>query len=246
MATMKQKLLRYGLSQLIIPFFAFVMTYVPSLAWLFFLLYFLIFMSISVIMSKRAYSGKAEDRETILSSKRVFSVSSKEVQQLMMKDKYLMEDIKTQASPMMFMFLSLIVIWIIFLYLLPLIRQLTPEYSLLRFLAYIGLYELLFGISYINRFIMMIKSKGKAQSTLMVLNDYIVTGKGIIGSRGVALKFPIKVKNITVNEERRFVELEIETSGFAGMSASARLRLYCRKAKELYEYLKDKVKPSEK
>ncbi|HIQ02953.1 MAG TPA: DUF2208 domain-containing protein [Desulfurococcales archaeon] len=240
MSTVKQKILRYGLSQIMIPFFAFIMTYIPDLAWLFFILYFVIFMSISVIIGRRMYTGRVGDREAILSGKRVFTVSSKEVQQLIMKDRYLMEDLKAQASPLLYMFLTLIVIWIIFLYLLPLIRDVTPEYSLLRFLAYVGLYELLFGVSYVNRLIMMVR--GKTQTALMVLNEYVVTEKGIIGGKGITLKFPIKVKNITVNEDRRFVELEIETGGFMGATTSTKLRLYSRKARALYEYLKSKVK----
>ena len=98
MPSLRRKLLRYGISQIIIPFFAFIMTYIPNLAWLFFLLYFIIFMGISITMSKRAYSGKASDKEEIVKAKRLMSVSAKEVQQLMMKDKYLMEDIKAQAA----------------------------------------------------------------------------------------------------------------------------------------------------
>lgn len=239
MSTIRQKMLRYGLSQIMIPFFAFIMTYIPDLAWLFFILYFVIFMGISVIIGRRMYVGRAGDREVILSSKRVFTVSSKEVQQLIMKDKYLIEDIKAQTSPLLYMLLSLIVIWIIFLYLLPLIRNVTPEYSLIRFLAYVGLYELLFSISYVNRLIMMVK--GKTQTALMVLNEYVITEKGIVGSRGITLKFPIKVKNITINEDRRFVELEIDTGGFMGASTSTRLRLYSRRARALYEFLKSKI-----
>ncbi|MEM0153791.1 MAG: DUF2208 family protein [Ignisphaera sp.] len=185
-----------------IVFFAFVSTFIPQdFIWVVFLLYTMIFMSLSMalprILSKRRYG---DVKGAIL-----LKADRQEVAKIMMKDQEIDKEIKPQVIASLALLPLSIVIWIIasytvFPYIVPVSRNLIAKSEL--FIRYLVFYGVLIGLMRIVTYFFMPKRM------LVPLNSYEIRSGGI-KSGSITILFPIDTNRyeVAINHKRSFIDI---------------------------------------
>ncbi len=234
--------LQYIMPQMLLLGFAVMNTWLPQYTFAFIIVYIIIFGAIMYETGKKTLKGKTKDIEEIRKGNRIYKAKATEVRQLMANDPLFISEMKGQLLTTFLPFLSILVIWFLFSTLRNMLVKGEPG-SIEMFIGYAILYETFFVVSLITRLYQKIMARRKGYSTIMVLNEYVITEKGIYSERGgsLTLKFPIKAKRITCNEKRSFIDIDVvQENPFAGKTIM-RVRLYSKKASDLYNKIKDKV-----
>ena len=241
----KRFFMQYGLSQVLLISFAFANAWLPPGYIIYFIvIYVLVFGALMFYFARKMFKGKIKDLDAIKKAKRMFRAKAAEVRQLMTRDRLLVSEMKGQFVSMMLPFISIIILLIFLPHLREAIVGEAEKLEFLeRFVRYIILYESFFVVTLISRFIQNILAKRRGFTTMMILNDYIVTEKGMYSETGpgYTFSFPIKVRNISYNERRCFVDLDVVQETVMTGKNITRIRLYTKKPKELYNKLQNYV-----
>ena len=89
-------------------------------------------------------------------------------------------------------------------------------------------------------------SGGGAMETMTIPSQYRVTRRGLIIDERLAYRFPLKVKRISRDKSRKYVELVVSgTPGFKQSRVTSKIRLYTNRVEELYKILKSNVEIEE-
>ncbi len=197
----------------------------PKYVGIVFLLYFLVFMAISLIVP-RVRARKAASSIIESSGRILYKSDQQEVMNLMSKDPQLLNEAKQFFRKSMLMFIAPLGIWFIVLFLLkPLIIPSTVKHGTLEmFERYLVLYGIFSAIAFGLRF------TGPAQMP-MALTSYEIREKGLISS-AVSLRFPLDCDRyeLSYSYERMFVEI-------IDKQTNQRIRLYTRDPYELKNLL---------
>lgn len=234
--------LQYIMPQMLLLGFAFMNTWFPKYTFLFIIVYIIVFGAIMYVTGKKTFKGRAKDLEEIRKGNRLYKAKPVEVRQLMGNDPLLVSEMKGQLLTTFMPFLSLLIIWFMFSTLKDILVK-GEAGSLEMFIGYAILYEMFFVVSLITRLYQKMMVRRKGYSALMVLNDYVVTEKGIYSERGggITLKFPIKAKQFVCNEKRNLIDIDVvQENPFAGRTIM-RVRLYSKKVNDLCNKLKSKI-----
>ncbi|RLG75967.1 MAG: hypothetical protein DRO23_02225 [Thermoprotei archaeon] len=245
----KRFFMQYGLSQTLLLSFAFANALLPpGYITVFIVIYILIFGALMYYFTRKMIKGRVKDIDVVKKAKRIFRAKAAEVRQLMTRDRLLISEMKGQFLSMILPFIAIFILLILIPHLRGFIVGEAEKLEFFeRLIRYVILYETFFAVSMISRLGQSIMVKRRGFTTLMVLNDYVVTEKGIYSEAGagLSLTFPLKAKNIVCNEKRNFVDLDIvQEAAMAGRSVT-RIRLYTKKPRDLYNKLKDFVEIGE-
>ncbi len=198
----RSKILTITMTLTSMVFFAFVSTFIPQdFIWIVFLLYAMIFMSLSMtlprILSRRKYG---DVKGAIL-----FKADRQEIMKIMMRDQEVDREIKPQVVASLTLLPLSIVIWIIasytvFPYLIPASRDTITRSEL--FIRYLIFYATLIGLMRIVTYFFTPKR------ILIPLNNYEIRSGGIKSS-SIIIPFPIDRNRyeVTVNHKRSFIDI---------------------------------------
>ncbi len=215
--------------QIFILLLAFVLTYYPSLYLPAILAYIGVLIAIQMIASRVTGGSKPE----VLESKVLYK---EEVdQEILLKDERLVEEYTRVIKATMLPSILTMVIAFAAFFLLP--HILEPRYTLLfkdkmlaRFATWITVFETIFGVSWALRL-----AAGAARvEPIAVARSFEIREKGVVIKTGpvpTVISFPLKDYEVSINEERGFVELRSKKS-------RSRIRLYTRRPVRVYELLK--------
>ncbi|MCS7111347.1 MAG: DUF2208 domain-containing protein [Ignisphaera sp.] len=183
-------------------FFAFVSTFIPQdLIWIVFLLYTIVFMSLSMTLPRMLSRKKHGDiRGAIL-----LKVDRQEVTKIMMRDQEIDSEIKPQVLASLALLPLSIAIWIIasytiFPYLIPASRDTITKFEL--FTRYLLFYAILIGLMRVVAYFFTPKKM------LVPLNNYEIRSGGI-KSGSIIIPFPIDTDRyeVIVNHRRSFIDI---------------------------------------
>ena len=234
--------LQYIMPQMLLLGFAFMNTWFPKYTLAFIIVYIIVFGAIMYETGKKTLKGRAKDLEEVKKGNRIYKAKATEVRQLMANDPLFVSEMKWQLITTFMPFISLLIIWLMFSTLKDLLVR-GEAGSLEMFIGYAILYETFFAVSLVTRIYQKIVAKRKGYSALMVLNDYIVTERGIYSERGggITLKFPLKAKRIICDDKRNLIDIDVvQESPFAGKTIM-RVRLYSKKVNDLCNKLKSRI-----
>jgi uncharacterized membrane protein len=193
-------------------FFAMISTFVPQdFIWIVFLLYALIFMSLSMSLP-RILQRKHSD----IKGATLLKADRQEVMKIIMKDQEIDKELKPQIIASLALLPLSIVIWImasyfVFPYLIPSLRETVTKLELfIRFLAFYGI---LIGLTRIISYFLTPKKM------IMPINSYEIRSGGIKAG-SIVIPFPIDINRyeILVNRKRSFIDI------------------YDRKTKQVYRF----------
>lgn len=182
-------------------FFAFISTFIPQdYTWIVFLLYALIFMSLSMTLPRILIRRHSDIKGTVL-----LKADRQEIMKIMMKDQEIDKEIKPQVMSSLALLPLSIVIWIIasytvFPYLIPSSRDLITKSEL--FIRYLIFYGILIGLMRVIAYFFTPKRM------LIPLNYYEIRSGGIKAG-SVIIPFPIDLNRyeVMVNRKRSFIDI---------------------------------------
>lgn len=183
-------------------FFALVSTFTPQdLIWIVFLLYTMIFMSLSATLPRILSRKRHGDVKGAI----LLKINRQEVVRIMMRDQEIDREIKPQLLASLAMLPLSIIVWIlasytIFPYLIPASRDSVTKLEL--FTRYLVFYAVLVGLMRIISHLFMPKRM------LIPLNSYEIRSGGI-KSGSIVIPFPMDPNRyeVTVNHRRSFIDI---------------------------------------
>ncbi|MCE4608383.1 MAG: DUF2208 domain-containing protein [Caldisphaeraceae archaeon] len=211
-----------------------------------YMLFILVMIFIAVSMFLQSYLsgspvGKKVKADDVLRGKRLYH--EHETRSIQTKDKQVMADFQEQSKFSMYnmigMFIGLIYFFVFFKY-VPALSNLLMAYigSNIRldfFLAFLIYFEVYFVITILN--MEWAVRKVKRLPMINTPSQYTITDrgivmKGLVTTKGIAFPLPRDI-NMTLNEERRFVELIKE-----GKRTITKIRFYSKNPRRLYDIFK--------
>lgn len=183
-------------------FFAFISTFIPqNFIWIVFLLYTMIFMSLSMTLPRILSRRKHGDIKGAI----LFKANRQEVMKIMMRDQEIDREIKPQVIASLVLLPLSIIMWIIasytlFPYLIPTSHDSIAKSEL--FIRYLIFYAILIGLMRIVTHFSMPKRM------LIPLNNYEIRSGGI-KSGSIIIPFPIDRNryDVIVNHKRSFIDI---------------------------------------
>lgn len=249
-----KRVLSYLLNIILLIVFAFISVYVPPNIYYFVMLaYFLVFLSINFVIVGVSAKRILKDLVYVSEGKTIFEESKKTIQLLQRKDKLLAQEsrveLKTYAKSILSMILVLVIMFSIVY--IPQLRETMISIPRDLFLTYfkdekISLFfsNIIFYLILMILFMSVSKSFGGGGSmeTMTIPSQYRVTKRGLVIDERLAYRFPLKVKRISRDKSRKYVELVVSgTPGLKQNRVTSKIRLYTNRVEELYEILKSNV-----
>lgn len=221
---------RWAVSFLSVLAFAAVMAFFPGQYLTAVLLYFVLFFGISIAMGLRAYRrGTAEARE-VARGKPLLEIDEKEVNKVLEKDKGIAAEYRKMARASLMPLFTLPIFVAAAAFLFPVVpayvdnalRGVVGDYlaTFLGYLAVLSVFAILGLATY------------RPVQMPRIARNVKVYERGIVIDKVLGLRAPVEVKGYVVNEERKFVELNL---------GGQVIRIYYRDVKELDSLLSKMV-----
>lgn len=202
--------------------FAAIMAFFPGQYFTAVLLYFVLFFGISIAMGLRAYRrGTAEARE-VAKGRPLLEIDEKEVNKVLEKDREITAEYRRMARASFMPMVTLPIFILAAAFLFPVVpayvdntlRDVVGEYAA-RFLGYLAVLSVFAALGLVTY---------RPVQMPRIARSVKVYERGIVIDKVLGLRAPVEVKGYVVNEERRFVELNL---------GGQIIRIYYRDVKEL-------------
>ncbi|OYT61699.1 MAG: hypothetical protein B6U69_03130 [Thermofilum sp. ex4484_15] len=249
---------QYLISLVTLEVLVFITAFLPSLSGLFFILYFIMIMGVTALLTGKAAKKTLKDLKYISSGVKLYEEGKETIAKIRERDYMLKRELGVQSKAMMLQLLASVIFMIIFF--VPNLRNAIVygigdnfkalvgsaigkelKEKLALFVGYQAIYLSFFLISILTTELTSKYLTRKGHKNLMVSSHYVVTDRGIIIDGRLPIRFPVDLSKLRVNAPRGFVELEIgevtSSSPMGGRGAS-RVRLYASKPKELASIIK--------
>jgi len=249
-----RRILSYLLNIGLLAIFAFISVYVPQNIYSFvILIYILVFLAVNFIIVGISAKKIFKDLVYVSEGETIFEETKKTVQLLRRKDKLLVQESKLELKSYVKNVVAVILMFLIIMLIVnvPLLRETIISVPREFFLTHLKDEKVSLFLSYmIFYLILMVVSmgfsrtlgKGGAMETVTIPSQYRVTKRGLVIDERLAYKFPLKVKRISRDASRKYVELVVSgTPAFGQSGVTSRIRLYTNRVEELYKILKSNV-----
>jgi len=231
----------------LILLFSYVTSYYPNYTSLFFILYIVATLLVTVAIAGRGAVRVVQDLEYVRAGEKILHVGRDVVERLRSRDRELRSELSSQQKAYAMQILVLIVIFSIIALpglrdqvlgvLRALISTLGLEAKLTEFLVFLVLYLAFFSISSIMNFVVS-RNIEKSGGPIQIPVFYTVTSRGLILEGRTPLRAPLKPTEIRVNTRRRFLELRVRAPTPGARAPTSRIRLYYENPRRLEEHLR--------
>ncbi len=229
-----KKYLGYIIMQIMILFYAYVITYFPEHYGIVITVFFISYFAIFFLLSYRSMRGslRGKEAEEVKRGRVILKATPEKVMQLIQRDTEFNNEWKAQMKftlmPMAYLPLIFIIFYVFNTFIIP---TYMSETQVQRFIGSIIMFEAVFMIpTVINRMYFKKKSIKMMQSVF----SYTITDKGIHGP-GILVKFPVDHEQFDVvcNRKRGFIEFVRKSKGggslMMGGGARIAFRFYIEK-----------------
>ncbi|MEM1924867.1 MAG: DUF2208 family protein [Pyrobaculum sp.] len=215
-----------------IVIFAAMLTYFPDAYFTILILYFVVFLAISIFFGVRAYRRGVAAVNEISKGRPIIEIDEKEVNKLIEKDKELLSEFRkiSRTSLIPLLTIPFFIILAAFLFpILPIVAETSLGQLLGEKLALFISYVALFGL-----FAIVFTLLFKPPVMPRIVRNFKIYETGVVIDKTLGLKAPIEVSEYRTNTERRFIEFKVNNQIF---------RVYYKDIKELNEILSKIIKP---
>ena len=243
-------IINYIIGIIAMIFFAYVTSHLPQYSSTLFMGYFAVMMVILFLTTGKSATKMVSNIEQIKKSKKIMEIRKETVNKLRILDSNkLAQEMKGQALLSMFMFIP--IIFIILIMIMPNLReniitffgalalklgQIDEKTKL--FAGYLGFYMIFYIFSISSMIITRLYQK-KSGGMLLIPSTYYLSENGLILDERTPILFPLKDSEMTIDEQRKFVEIKTIISLGMGGKSKSRIRLYHPQPKQLYDALKN-------
>jgi len=251
---------QYLIGLLTLEALAFITAFFPGMSGIFFILYFVLFMGITALLTGRAAKRTLSDLKYVSGGVKLYEEGKESISKIKERDYMLRKELSVQTKAMLLQMLTFVIFMVIVFmpnlrdaivygvggYFKGLLAHLTDANlrdKIALFIGYQTIYLGFFVTSIATTTLSSNYLRRKGHQNLMISSHYLVTDRGIIVDGRLPIKFPIDVSKVKVNAPRRFVELEVGEAPAAGglmggAKGTSRVRLYASKPKELASIIK--------